>query len=655
MQPNLGEARPTTDGSSTVALAQGKKMKPGFRLNGLRSKLIVPYVLLTLILAMTGTYIVTRLVTASIRERFLNQSLEANRIAADVVVRRERFHLENLRLMAFTEGVAEAFASEDAGTLKNLLMPLAMNSQTEVVSAVDLNGREILTLSLDPSTGQYTVSSGGSFTDFEPYIYVRGGVVDETGDKFVGMHTTVQGEALLTLAPVKDDTNRLVGVLMAGTYATSLLDEIRSQALADVILLDKQRALIATTLPEPEEWFQKLAFPSQNLSAVVSSTREVSIFQRPYQMVSAPWIVRSQNLGWLVTFLPGNYVVDTEATSRNSFIILFALGTLAIVLVGRWIAQDIARPILRLANVSQAVASGDLEQETGLTRSDEIGQLAESFDQMTVKLRERTAEASRLYDEAKQRNQELAAINLRLQETQLQLVQSEKLAAIGQLTAGIVHDVKNPLAVIKGMAEVLSGDPEIPEELKKELQIIGDSAAKANRIVTDLLKFARQTDSEMRAQDLRETVETSLRLTAYLIRQAFIQLDVDLPERPLIARYDSLQIEQVLVNLIHNGIQAMEKYGKMQVRLEQLDGMAVISIQDNGSGIPEENLKRIFDPFFTTKPAGEGTGLGLSVSYGIIANHKGRINVESALGEGTTFSIWLPVKEEANIVMEAVQ
>lgn len=143
--------------------------------------------------------------------------------------------------------------------------------------------------------------------------------------------------------------------------------------------------------------------------------------------------------------------------------------------------------------------------------------------------------------------------------------------------------------------------------------------------------------------DLRETVQTAIRLTAYLTRkyeQAFI-----LPDAPVMLTYDAQQVEQVLINLIHNAVQAMPKNGLLSIRLRQVEAIAYIDVQDTGCGIEPEHLKRIFDPFFTTKPEGEGTGLGLSVSYGIIANHHGKINVESVVGKGTTFTIELPIQQ----------
>jgi two-component system NtrC family sensor kinase len=156
-----------------------------------------------------------------------------------------------------------------------------------------------------------------------------------------------------------------------------------------------------------------------------------------------------------------------------------------------------------------------------------------------------------------QRNTELAEINVRLQNTQQQLVQSEKLAAVGQLTAGIVHDVKNPLTVIKGMAETLQDEPSLQPYAGQELALIRESATKANQIVSDLLTFSRQSTPEMQQQDLKATVEAALRITTYLTRLAQVKVITALPDRSVYIIYDAQQIEQVLINLIQNAIQAM--------------------------------------------------------------------------------------------------
>jgi signal transduction histidine kinase len=174
--------------------------------------------------------------------------------------------------------------------------------------------------------------------------------------------------------------------------------------------------------------------------------------------------------------------------------------------------------------------------------------------------------------------------------------------------------------------------------------VIRDNASRANAIVTDMLTFARQTPPAMIRRDLRETVEGSLRLTNYMLRKGKVELDLQLPPDPVTLTFDSQQLQQVIINLVQNAVQAMPDGGRLRVHLQRDDGVAVIEIEDTGSGISPEHLARVFDPFFTTKPEGQGTGMGLSVSYGIISRHHGTIHVSSKPGEGALFTIRLPMQ-----------
>lgn len=612
-------------------------------LSGLRAKLIVPYVLLTMVIALVGVFVVTNLVTSSVRERFINQLFEASRVVADGLVRREREHLENLRLMAYMEGVSEAIIERDADGLQNMLWPIAMNNQIEAVTVIDLEGQEIMTLALEPATNQYLVSSGADFSQFDMVMNILAGDMDEIGDKFADFLITTFGPYLFTDAPVRDSSGKMIGMLMVGTRLESVLGELKGQSLADITVLDRSGSFVATTLVTPEEGVEVLEVDPQTITqSDASTTHKLELYGRDYQAAIAPLIIRQQEMGILSVVLPSNYIVSTMATSRNIFSLVFALGTIATIVIGYALAQSIAKPILRLRSISQAVAAGDLDQNTGFERADEIGELANAFDTMTLRLRERTVEAARLYAETIDRNKELADINARLQTTQAQLVQSEKLASVGQLTAGIVHDVKNPLAVIKGLAEELHEEIGIDPSTRAQLATIRDSASRASNIVTDLLKFARQSTPEMQRRDMRETIQSSLRLTEYLTRKGKVEVVVDLPDQPVMVTFDAQQIEQVLINLFTNAIQAMEHGGSLRINLGRVKGAIAIAVQDTGMGIPKQNITRIFDPFFTTKPEGEGTGLGLSVSFGIVSRHGGTIEIKSELGWGTTFTVLLP-------------
>jgi signal transduction histidine kinase len=612
-------------------------------LSSLRAKLIVPYVLLTVVIAMVGVYVVTSLVTSSIRERFVNQIFEASRVASDGIVRQEKTHLENLRLMAFTEGVAGAVTDRDTERLQDLLWPVAYNNQVEAITVVAMDGAEILTLAYDPTSGQYLASQEGDFSGFSMVTNTLEGKVDELGDKYADILRTTYGAYLFTSAPVRNGSGEIVGALLVGSRLKTLLGELKNQSLADLTVLDIDGHYVESTLVIPEGGPGTLEVdPKVIATSDDSRTLDIELYGRNYMAVISPLIIRQQDMGIMSVVLPANYIVSTMATSRNVFSLVFALGTVATIVIGYMLAQSIAKPILKLRSISQAVASGDLDQSSGFHRADEIGELASAFDTMTFKLRERTEEAARLYAETVKRNEELAEANEKLQKTQAQLIQSEKLASVGQLTAGIVHDVKNPLAVIKGLAEELHEEFGLDPTTRDQLKTIRLSATKANTIVTDLLKFARQSTPDLHRRDMRETIHSSLRLTEYLTRKGGVEVVVDMPEDPVMVTYDAQQIEQVLINLISNAVHAMKNGGTLRVNLGQADRAVAIAVQDTGTGIARENLPRIFDPFFTTKPEGEGTGLGLSVSYGIVSNHHGQIDVESKLGWGTTFTILLP-------------
>ena len=627
--------------------AAGWKERLG-RLTNLRSKLIIPYALLSLLLALVGIFVISRLVSATWHERVSNQLVETSKVASDGIVRQERENLENLRLMVFSQGVPEAMAARDVPTLEMLLLPIMVNNKIDFVSAVAPDGKEIRTWNLEQGGDTYLHTEGYDLSTNPLVANILDSATDDDGDKYAGFMELAQGRVLATSAPVYNSRGALSGVLIVGTQLDKLMIEIEQQALADPILLDLDNHLIGTTrllYGDDQAILEQVGV--QASASASSKPVDVVLSGRDYQLLYTDLKLRGQNVGLLGVILSAEYALSPETQSRWVFILVFTIGTVGTILVGYLLAQNIARPILHLRSLSQSVASGDLNQESGLERTDEIGELADAFDQMTENLRQRTAEAERLYAETVQRNIELAATNQRLRETQQQLVQSEKLAAVGLLTAGIVHDVKNPLTVIKGTAELMQEEQDLAPDMQKALSLIREGAVKANKIVSDLLTFARQAPPELKPQDLRETIQAALRLTTYLTRQAHVRMNSELPEQAVVTIYDAPQVEQVFINLITNAAQAISGQGTLCVRLVRDDQYAVTSFEDSGCGISPEHIHRIFDPFFTTKPEGQGTGLGLSVSYGIIASHGGRIEVRSEPGKGSTFTVFLPLEPGA--------
>ena len=247
--------------------------------------------------------------------------------------------------------------------------------------------------------------------------------------------------------------------------------------------------------------------------------------------------------------------------------------------------------------------------------------------------------------------QELSEYDQRLRESQEQLIQAEKLTSLGQMAASIAHEVNNPLAGVlvytQLLAKKIAGDKFSKEVALDYLSKMEPELTRSTKLIRNLLDFARQSPPTLREVNLNEVVNRALDLAAHSAKLQHIQiikeLNPSLPE-PM-ADFDQLQ--QVCANLIMNAIQAMSEGGMLTLRTSVAnDSQLKIEVQDTGCGISQENMRKLFTPFFTTKGKGKGVGLGLAVAYGIIQRHKGRIGVQSKEGEGTTFTIYLPLHHE---------
>lgn len=226
-----------------------------------------------------------------------------------------------------------------------------------------------------------------------------------------------------------------------------------------------------------------------------------------------------------------------------------------------------------------------------------------------------------------------------------QLLQREKLAAVGQLVSGVAHELNNPLAGIMAFAQLLENSSDATEDQRDAVETIHKEAKRAAKIVSNLLLFARQRDPERTSTDLNRVMLDTLELRRYVLRTQQVDVVTDLdPDLPLVWA-DSFQLQQVVLNFLTNAehaLRGMEQERRITLATRRVDNRVIASVSDTGPGIPPETLDHIFNPFFTTKPVGEGTGLGLSISDGIVRQHGGQITVHSIPGHGATFSIDLP-------------
>ncbi|WP_320201414.1 sensor histidine kinase [Agrobacterium sp. rho-13.3] len=352
-----------------------------------------------------------------------------------------------------------------------------------------------------------------------------------------------------------------------------------------------------------------------------------------------------------VGFLEAPFARAKYETLGSVIAAFLGITILSIPVFLRW-ARGIFKPLERMTQTISQVDEGDLGARTGLAPTgDEIGQVAVHLDELLERLQQREGELRAWNEElnvrVEQRTQELQLANLRLEATTKQLVMSEKLATIGEITAGVAHEINNPIAVIQGNLEVarsMLGDQ--ADVAKTEFNLIDEQVDRISRIVGKLLQFARPEEfaGYVERQSPSTVISDCMPLVKHVLNRAGIEV-IRRDEAMGLLAMNRTELQQVLVNLIVNAAHAMPDGGTLSLGCVDEDrhgsqGVA-ITVSDTGVGMSEEVVGRIFDPFFTTKRQ-EGTGLGLSVSQMLIARQGGEISVKSALGAGTAFTVWLP-------------
>ena len=346
---------------------------------------------------------------------------------------------------------------------------------------------------------------------------------------------------------------------------------------------------------------------------------------------------------------------------ESAFLGLILLLLAVAILNGAALAQIVLHPVARLLRATERVADGDLGQRVGLTTGDELGRLGGAFDRMTDALaasREEIEGLNRtLADkveektrELQERNRELEATIEELETTRDALVHSQTMASIGTLAGGVAHEFNNLLGGIIGCAADARAE-ELSEDTAEALEMILRTARRACNITENLLRFSRPGQRKLTRTDLHELVGEAVELVRPEARGKGVEIETDL-DSATTAEVDPGQIHQVVLNLLTNAIHALGDGGRMWVSAASGEHGASITVRDDGPGIAPEHRDRIFEPFFTTRTgSGEekrGTGLGLSVSYSIVKEHDGAIEVVSEPGEGTTFTVRLPAAGEAD-------
>lgn len=433
------------------------------------------------------------------------------------------------------------------------------------------------------------------------------------GEKYkehdIGTATIFQGDLRISTNVMRDDGTRAIG--------TRVSEDVYNQVI-EKGLPWIGRAFVVNA------WYITAYEPIMNLKEEIIGMLYVGMLEAPYLDLR-------------------NQVVFT-------FLGIAFLSVILLSVIAYYVSVSISKPIRELALASDRIAKGDLSQSVRIESHDEIGQLANSFNQMTVALQKATENylscTRTLEKKVEEKTDEL-------EKTQDYLIQSEKLASLGKLAAGIAHEINNPLTSILINSYLISEMLENDVALGENIKLIIDETNRCSKIVKGLLEFSRQSPPEKEFANINEVIEKTLLLFESQVLANNVRVEKKLNENLPVILIDVNKIEQVLTNLILNALDAMPGGGILVISSQMsVDNQFVeVKIRDTGSGIPKEYVSQIFDPFFTTKGI-KGTGLGLSVSYGIVQQHDGTINVQSEVGKGTTIVISLPVEEKKDVLFK---
>lgn len=319
----------------------------------------------------------------------------------------------------------------------------------------------------------------------------------------------------------------------------------------------------------------------------------------------------------------------------------FLVGAVVVVLLGR---RLVGRPLQKLLNKTRRIGRGDLSEPVQLNRSDEFGELASAINAMCDDLSKAQSRAE----------QETATRMLAMN----QLRHADRLRTIGRLAAGVAHEIGTPLNVIGGRAEIIGAGSLPEDEVRKSAIVIKSESDRITTIIRQLLDFARRNTPNRSNMDMAGLVNQVVEILQTLAEKHGIDIDVTDEAGPTMCHVDAGQFQQVMTNLIVNAAHAMPDGGTVEIRTQrgfveppQIEEARPgefyqVSVGDHGHGIPADELPQIFEPFFTTKDVGKGTGLGLSIAYGIAQEHNGWIDVKSTVGQGSTFTLYLPLENQ---------
>jgi len=635
----------------------------------LQTKLTISFgtviIICGLVAALVGMRLIGTVVISQAQEKVKNDLNSAREI-----YREETENIRDVvRFTALRFFIKGAILDNDTETLTKPLQAIREEESLDILTLTDSNG-QVLVRTRNPSvfgdnqaldelvsrvlSGEKAIA-GSAIISREELIKEDKALAEQAYIKFVPTPKAkpsseteqTSGMMLKAAAPIFGYDGSLIGVLYGGSLLNrnyKIVDKVKETVYQGVKYKGKD---IGTATIFQEDLRISTNVTQEDGSRAIGTR----VSQEVYEQVLVKglrWIDRAfvvnnwyisayepikdingKTIGVLYVGILEEKFIDLRKKTIAIFLGITLAGMLMALIVSGFLANGVLQPIKGLVIASKQWAKGNLTYRVKATRKDEIAELSETFNLMASSLKERDD---------------------RLKEyTSQQIMKSERLATLGQLAAGIAHEINNPLGAILMYSHLVLENLEINDPLRKNLEKTIGEASRCRDIVKGLLDFARQTEPNIEKADVNEIIERTLALVE---NQALFQnvkitktICTSLPK----VFIDVGQIQQVFTNIVFNAAEAMEGKGELTVTTKMArdgDEFMVIEFTDTGCGIPPQNLDKVFDPFFTTKEVGRGTGLGLSISHGIISRLGGSIEVKSERNKGATFIIKLPINRK---------
>jgi len=634
----------------------------------LREKLVVSFLGVIIICGLVATMVGVRLIGTGI----INQAQDKVRHDLDSGREVYREEMENLRdLIRFTAlrfFIKSAIPSGDIETLTKELQDIKQKESLDILTLTDEFGTVILrarnpSVKGDDQKHDELVNRALSTTEaVAGTIIVRKDelakegvdLVEQAYIKVIATPKAMPGieieqtsaMCIKAAAPVFGNDGSLLGVLYGGNLLNrnhTLVDKIKEIAYRGEKYKGED---IGTSTIFQEDVRISTNVKGENRNRAVGTRLSQDVYEQVLEK-GLPWIHRAfvvnnwyftayepikNPQGGIIGVLSVGILEDKYTDMRKRAVAMFLgitlVGMIVALIVSNFLARGILQPIRDLISASGRWAKGDFGYQVKVTRKDEIAKLEETFNFMASSLKERDDKLKEYTDQ--------------------QIMKSEKLATIGQLAAGVAHEINNPLGTISIYAQMALDElGKDNNSCRESLAVVMKQTNRAGRIVKDLLEFARQSEPEMRMLNINDVIRKAVSITSHPAELQNIRLLTDLTQKLPEIQGDSDKLEQVFVNIMINALQAMPNGGTLTVCTKMIEDSRFVEIEisDTGCGIPQKHLCKLFDPFFSTKRTGEGTGLGLSVTLGIVEKHNGTIDVKSTVGEGSSFVIRLPAEK----------